>query len=843
MNEGASAPSLRTDAKSLWGYRGAAGSYDEALDGEGRVRPAWKKFVAAADAMTRVDFARRWEQAQRLVQQNSLAFPDPRDPAARLHPWELDAFPLLIEPDEWRAVATGLQQRAALLDLILQDLYGPQNLVRRGLVPAEALYRHPGFLLPYCRGEAPAQRMLHFYAADLVRMPDGAWRVLGDRTESPSGSGFALQNRIALSRILPDVYRECAVERHAPYFLAVQEQLARCAHRTDRSPRIVYLSQLAGSINYSEDAFLARYLGYTLAEAGDLAVRHNEVYIKTLAGLSQVDVLLRRPNSEHCDPLELSDLSSIGVAGLLQSVRSGNVTVANALGSGLAESPMFLAFLPKLANELMGAPLALPEVTTWWCGDEASRKYVVEHLDQLSIKPAHRRRGRRDSLARQISNMRREDLAALIAADPAAYVAQEHVVRSSAPVWSEGHVRSSYIALRAFVVASGDGYVVMPGGLARVSDSLAPLELSLLDGERSKDVWALASGPVPTVTLLGPADRPLEIRRGGVDLPSRAAENFFWMGRQAVRAEALAKLVRAVALRLTSEQDAGRLLELPLLIRVLAELGQIEAGYVVDDLRVRMPAVEHALPLAAFDAQAGSLRTAVSQLAYLAATVRDLLSLDSWRIIRLMDEGFRPAPNAEPLLDLSDKLESLLIHLAALTGQVAEGMTRTNAWRFLDFGRRLERALQTIQLIGAVLTSGGAVDAAALEALLEILDSNMTYRSRYFSQFQLGAVLDLLVFDRTNPRSVAYQISKCANHAASLPRPSADTGPSPEQILSDALLKLFRRSDCLELAREFEAGNEEPLHGLLAAAAASLPKLSESLANRYFYHSGPVRRL
>ena len=354
---------------------------------------------------------------------------------------------------------------------------------------------------------------------------------MADRTEAPSGSGFALENRIAMSRMMPDVIHHCRVERLAPYFKAVQRHLASLAPQQDTEPRIVILSRAAGNANYFEDAFLARYLGYTLAEAGDLDVRDNQVFIKTLGGLSRVDVLWRRPNSEHCDPLELSGVSPSGVAGLMQAVRSGGVAVANNLGSGLVESPMFMAFMPQVCQALLGEPLKMPGVATFWCGDDKSRRHVLANLDKLVIKPAYRRRGFTRSESQSFAQLSRREIAQQIEKDPNNFVAQEVVIRSTAPVWSEITSERAYVALRTFAVADNGTYQIMPGGLTRLSATLAPCELSLLDGEGSKDTWVLADGPVAKVTLLQTADEPVEIRRGGVDLSSRAAEHFFWLGR------------------------------------------------------------------------------------------------------------------------------------------------------------------------------------------------------------------------------------------------------------------------------------------------------------------------
>lgn len=830
---------------SLFGdFAGTSASFDEVFSAPGELRPAWRRFAEASAHLASDEFGRRWAQAQRLLQQNSLAYPDPHDPRARRHPWELDAFPLTILADEWAEVSAGLVQRATLLDLILRDLFGPQKLLRDGHLPPEVAYRHPGFLLPYHSTPTAGGRLLHLYAADLARSPDGRWWVMDDRTEAPSGAGFALENRIALSRMLPDVIHQCRVERLAGYFVALKQQLAQLSPQQDEPSRTVLVSQAAGSANYFEDAFLARYLGYTLAEAGDLDVRDNKVYLKTLAGLARVDVLWRRPNSNHCDPLELSNTSPIGVAGLLQAVRSGNVAVVNGFGSGLVESPVFMAFLPTMSIALLGEPLAMPGVATWWCGDAEAWRYVRSRIDELEIKPAFRRRGFGEAETLRIANMSRRERLALVASDPARYIAREAVSRSTAPVWNElGHERA-YVALRTFAVSDGDTYHVMPGGLARLSTTIEPLELTLLAGEGSKDTWVLADGPVAAVTLLDTTDEPVPLRRGGVELPSRAAEHFYWLGRHTSRADALAKLVRATASRLSREEQAADLPELPLLLRVLASLGQIEPGVVVEEIRAQMPAVEKLLSAAVFDnEEVGALRAIVSRIGVLAASVRDLLSIDNWRNLRQMDVEFWPSTGSDGLLDVLEKVDALIVQLAAFGGNVAEGMTRTHAWRFLDFGRRLEHALQTVTLIRNTVGEGAAGDHATLEALLEICDALMTYRSRYASRMQLAPVLDLLVTDETNPRSVLFHMIQCSGHVEQLPHEDSELDRRAEHALINSMLTVLRQTDSHRIAKACNEGNQQQLDRLLGTIEDTLPKLSDAISHRYFFHSGPTVQL
>jgi uncharacterized circularly permuted ATP-grasp superfamily protein/uncharacterized alpha-E superfamily protein len=808
------------------------------------MRPHWQRFAGAAAHLSGEEFGRRWLQAQRLLRQNSLAYPDPNDPHARRHPWALDAYPLVITSTEWRKVSAALVQRAHLLDLVLRDLYGPQTLLQEGVIPPEVVFRHPGFLLPYRHRQTEPQRQLHLYAADLARSPDGRWWVMNDRTESPSGAGFALENRIALSRMLPDVIHQCRVERYAPFFIALQRQLASLSPQQCEQPRVVLLSRAAGSANYFEDAFLARYLGYTLAEASDLDVRDNRVHLRTLAGLTRVDVLWRRPNSDECDPLELSSSSSVGVAGLLQATRRGNVAIANPLGSGLVESPVFMAFMPQLCQKLLGEPLKMPGVATWWCGDQKMHPYILEHLDQLVIEPAYRRRGFGYAEFQHLADLGSRQLAELIEADPGSYVAREAVQRSTAPVWSDPRSERAYVALRAFAVADGDCYLTMPGGLTRLSAELKSLELSLLDGEGSKDTWVLADGPVAPVTLLQTSDEAVELRRGGVDLPSRAAEHFFWLGRLSTRAEALGKLLRAVASRLTSEETAHNIPELHTLLRVLAYQGQIEPGLVVEEIRTQMPAIEQLLAASVFESDdPGSLRMIVSRIAMLASTVRDLMSLDNWRIIRQMDDNFWRSPDSEGLLDVLEKIDALLVQLAAFGGHVAGSMTRTHAWRFLDLGRCLEHALQTSILVHNTLGTSGAADEEVLRALLEISDAVMTYRSRYFSRMSLAPVLDLLLTDETNPRSALFQVIQCAKHVEQLPGERDGPESHPDHVLATSLLNVLRSADMQQISRTYAAGDSAALHRLLGAIEETLPKLSDAIAHQYFFHSGPTVQL
>ncbi len=826
-------------------YQPPAQAYDEVYGAPGQPRGNWVRFLADLNRLGADELARRWEQARQLVYENGIAYSAYGDPNATLRPWELDAIPLLIGESEWQVVAKGLTQRAKLLEMVLADLYGPQRLLQEGLLPADVFYRHPGFH-PAIHGHKPlGGRFLITYAADLARGNDGQWRVLADRSEAPSGSGFALENRVVTSRMLPAIFRQSNVRRLAPYFMALQRTLHQLAPRHRENPRVVIMSQGAESSNYFEDAYLARYLGYTLVEGDDLTVRNGEVMLKTLGGLLPTDVILRRPNSEACDPLELDGHAELGTAGLLQSARDGQVAIANGLGSGLVESPVFMAFLPQICQSLLGEPLQLPEVQTWWCGDPQSLDYVLNNFDNLVIQRAYRQRGQSYGFTKQLHAMSREEQIQRILEEPTGFVAQEKMVRSAVPLYRDGKLKPSFVSLRTFLVADGDSFVVMDGALARTSSVSESLEASLLMGEGSKDTWILSNQPVEPVSLLPPRGEALRLVRSRADLPSRVADNLYWLGRHIERVDSAARLLRTVTLRLSSETEAARLPDLPFLLRCLAEQGQIEPGFALEGMRDQLPAIEQILPQLAFDfQQPGSLRSLVNQTYLTASRVRDRISMDSWRIVAAIDNDFKlHADESSDFSNLLHHTNQLILDLAAFGGTVTESMTRTQAYRFLELGRRLERALQILLLISNCVIDVPRVPSELLESILEIADSRMTYRSRYLANLQLAPVLDLIMTDETNPRSLAYQLIALQDHVAGLPRVQHAPGYSAEQRVAMTMVHTIRMMDIEAICEMYLLGDQGPLRNLVTDWSKQLPQLSNLVTLRYLAHAGPSQQL
>ena len=830
-------------------YLPSGKGYDENVDQSGKPRPQWRDLDQLLGEVGTDGMDRRRKQIRRMIHQNGIAFSSYGDATDRQRHLQLDPIPQIISGDEWNRIDLALKQRATLLNMILADLYGPGRLIADRVLPAKVLYDHPHHQVPYHGLPLPGDRHLHFYGAELFRSPSGEWWVVADRTDSPGGCGFALENRLAISRAFSAEYRKCNVRRLAPYFLAVRDHLVSLSKRNRDNPQIAILSAGIGSASYFEDSFLARYLGFTLVEAHDLVVRSGLLMLKTLEGLTQIDVLMRRKQGNHIDPLELGG-GAPGVASILQVVRDKNVVIVSAPGSGLVESPVFMAFMPRICQALMGTDLLMPGVATYWGGEAESLELILDTIDDLALIPAFRQRtvvGMPVSQRKLIDPqaMTRDERIELVRNDASGWVGQERIVRSSTAVWKNGALTSGYLSMRSFLVAKDDTWCSLPGGLSRVSDTPSELISNPFQKGGTKDVWVVAKEPVEQVSLLKGVPGPLSAQQGGGFLSSRVAENLCWLGRYMERADSTARMLRAVVIRLTGEVSPAELIELPALIRALAMEGRIDAGFAIKEISQQLPELDRGLVISSLDhTDPNSLRSLVDRISSLAAQVRERLSADSWRIVQEISADFR---NVEPeQYDLTDLLEltsDLVLDLASFSGLISESMTRTHGFRFLNIGRRLERSLQMIALVKDCLLQKDVPESELLEAVLEIADSIMTYRSRYHANPQLPAVIDLLLSDETNPRSLAFQLVALNMNLESLPGNQDRTDFPVERRLAMDSLHSLRMADTRKLGASHVQGEISPLVELLDKIKTLLPQISSEVSNRFLVHSGPVNQM
>jgi len=809
-----------------WQYQPRAGFHDEMIDATGKIRPHWQDLANALNRIGPAGLADRWHEGRRLIHDNGVTYNVYGDSQSTERPWPLDPIPFILEPGEWESIEAAIVQRAQLLNQILRDVYGPQNLMREGKLPSELIFEHPGFLRPCRDMSLPGNTWLHSYSADIARAPGGSWWVLADRTQAPSGAGYALENRLVSLRVLPDVFRAGNVQRLAPFFQKYRDLLRSLAPKRE-NPRVVVLTPGPYNETWFEHAFLARYLGYTLVEGGDLTVRNNYVYLKTLGGLLPVDVIVRRQDDAYCDPLELRGDSMLGVAGLTSAVWAGNVAVANALGSGILESAALAAFLPALSKHVLGEDLKMPNIATWWCGEEGPCDWVVGHLDKLVIKPASSAVDFEPIFGAKLTSAERTALVEKIKANPNAYAAQEQVSLSTVPVAHNGVLDARHIVLRVFAVASGDGYVVMPGGLTRVTSSLDSLVVSMQHGGGSKDTWVVADAPAPSFSLLRRARGPLPVSRATFDLPSRVADNLYWLGRYLERFETAVRTVRAVLPRLFVESDPSVTAAIYVGTHFL-----MGGGWLKDEFGDNGEISLETMLLAVItDAKSESnLRAGSREILRVSRLLRDRISTDTWRVLNQIHTQFNETAPPEPLRvsRAQDLLDQTVLSLAALNGLAVENMTRGHGWRFLDMGRRLERAMQTVQLIRHGLGFDGPATDPELGMVLEICDGTLTYRSRYLNSMQFDLVLDLLLLDEGNPRAVAYQLSKLRKHVDRLPESHPNNGTPREARLALSLLSSVQLAEAQELV------NLQDLDRFTGRLLQDLTLLSDTLTRVYF---------
>jgi len=827
-------------------YRPVPGTYDEMKSADGQVRPHWQKLVDALRSLSRTEMDARWKRVERILYENGLTHNIYGQGDATERPWRLDALPLLISAEDWRRLEKGLVQRARLLDAVLADCYGEQHLMLEGHLPAPLVLGNPQFLRP-CHGvPVSSGRRLHYYAADVGRAPDGSWWVFKDRCESPVGGGYALENRIALRNCLPDEFVANRVQQLAGFFQSVHDGHVALTGRDD--PRIIVLTAGPTTSGYFAHSYLARYQGYVLAEGPDLTVRDNRVYLKTLEGLRPVDVIIRRVEAASCDPLELRSDSPHGVPGLVEAVRAGTVSVVNALGSGLADTEGLMPFLPGLCRTLLQEELQLPSLATWWCGQDEAREYVLRNLEWLETRDVYYRGASEPGTqnpdgpeAWQVGGP-----AERIAERGFAYLAREPMRLSTVPVIGPQGLRPVPFALRVFVAASADGYAVMPGGLARLCPPHAGQAFDFGRFGDGKDTWILSDtssrASRPRRTRTG----AVELRRTGRELPSRTADNLFWLGRNVERAEAIMRQVRASVLRLIDDDRPSEdLLAIDRVLRpTFAKAGIAPPDDAEQKAGVRA-GLERELGELVFDAERDyGLRRTLRDLGRTASLSRERLSGDSWRILHgLQPDDFarRPGlavpPRRSQVAGVLGQLDQGIQRLAAFSGMGTENMTRSFGWRFLDMGRRVERSTQTSSLLGCLLTAEDPEDDGSLFLVLDIADSFMTYRSRYLLTPQLAPVLDLLLLDETNPRSVAYQLEALAAHLERLPHSAAEPAGSNAQRIVHGLLAELRLADIDGLSRKSRLGDRPGLKGLLGGVAEDLARLTPDIARTYFSHA------
>ena len=773
---------------------------DEMIDAHGAIRPGWAELLGGFDELGPDGLSARFDRADQYLRDAGVFYRKYDGAAGKERAWPLAHVPLIIDEGDWARITKGLVQRAELLEKLLADIYGDNQLVQRGVLPPELIARNPEFLRPVVGIKPASGHWLHFCAFELGRGPDGGWWVLGDRTQAPSGAGFALENRVATTRALSDIYAKMNVHRLAGFFRDFRDALNGDARRNDG--RVGILTPGQHNETYFEHAYIARYLGFMLLEGEDLVVEDGEVMVRTVSGLKPVNVLWRRMDASFIDPLELRFDSRIGTPGMVEALRQGSISMVNAIGSGILETRALSAFMPRLSEALLGMPLSLPTIATWWCGQERERQHVIDNFDRMMVGPAFStilpiEDREHTMLGSTLEAGPREALKRRLAEDGGHFVGQEPVTLSTAPVYVDGKLEPRPITLRVYAARTAKGWTIMPGGFARVGSTADTAAIALQRGGQAADVWVVSSKPVEQVTLLPKQGEKL-VRNGAGALPSRAADNLIWLGRYAERCEATVRILRAYNARLAEMSNP----DLPIL----------------KDTRTYLETID----IDASEAIPRGLLAAMDSAVHSAGQIRDRFSPDGWLALADLRKTTRNLAARVQLGDDATRAMTVLLRkLAGFSGLVHENMYRFAGWRFLETGRRLERGIQ-IAGITRWLTREDAPDGA-LDMLLEIGDSVMTHRRRYNVAAGANSYIDLLVLDPLNPRSVLFQVAELREQIEKLP------GGIDEGHLSAAA------KAALELHTELRVAEPEDMTpDRLAELGAEIGRLAGLIADSYF---------
>ncbi len=822
-----------------WHYARAEGYWDEALLPSGFPRRHWRRLFVEVGRIGFRQLSRRWQSGQQLIHSQGITYNVPNRPEGYEHSWQMDPIPLVIDQNEWPYIERAVAQRATLLNAILADLYGPQRLLRERKLPPALVFANPHFLRP-CFGITPNSGVhLSSYAADIARSPDGSWWVVADRTQAPSGMGYTLQNRLVSARTLPGVFNQCRVRQLAGFFERKRQTLLAMASSLRNNPAVVLLTPGPHNETYFEHSFLAGLWGFPLVEGEDLTVLDRRVYLKTLGGLKPVDLILRRMDDSFCDPLELKGDSLLGVPGLVDAVRSGSVIIDNALGSGLVETAAHMAFLPSLCKQLLDENLIMPSVATWWCGQEEPRRYVLEHLKELVVKSTFPRAGRHPEFPESLSESELKNLFSRIEANPEEFVAQERVALSTVPVRTDVGFSPRHAMLRVYATWNGSSYSVMPGGLTRVSTQDSSFVVSMQLGGESKDTWVLGSES-ETGASRRQLSVPIEANRSNRNLPSRVADNLLWLGRYAERVECRVRFVRTLLPALSGEEDYGRSVSLETAARLLTELGFLPMKTNEESLGELHWQVQRLLTEMIYDvSQTSSLRWNLKEMRRTAWHLKERLSLDTWRVLQQLESQFNafvPSGADHRYLAGMDLLDGVIVTLSAFSGLLMENTTRGFGWRFLEIGRRIERALQLAELIGGGLSAASTDVEPYLQILLQIADSSITYRSRYPTVMQTDLVLEVLLTDESNPRAVAFQLAKLQYQIIKLHELLEGNRDSGELEFADSALALIRGVRLADISQRDSSGRYAAVDELFGNLKVALYEISDALTSNYLSH-------
>ncbi len=828
---------------------------DEMFTPQNGVKPYWNKLLTEFDKLGYDGLMARQRDMDWLLSENGVTYNVYNDPQGLHRPWNLHVVPFLLRQAEWQTVENGLKQRAQLLNLVLKDIYGEGNLIKNGIVPHEVIHGHRGFLRQCSGIEYSTEKFLSIYAADLSRGTDGRLWVVNDRAEAPSGMGYALENRSTTSRILPEMYAKMNVKRLSGFFKDFNQMLVDASPVKKDNPNIAILTPGSHNETYFEHAYLSSFLGYPLVQGNDLVVRDGFVWMKSLQGLKQIDVILRRVDDAFTDPLELREDSQLGVAGLLDVVRRKNVSIINPVGSGVIENPGLIPFMPAIAKYLLNEDLILPQIASWWCGQERERKFVLNNLSQLVIKRIDRTNRESIHFAEFMTTQQLNDLKKEIELTPYRFVAQEKISFSTAPNLVDGTIESRNLVTRTFCIASNKDYSVMPGGLVRVAPDRETIRVSNQRGGTSKDFWVLEDSPVKEDLSRHWQKRSSLAASGLNDLPSLTAENLYWAGRYVGRTLVNARFLRMVMRQMALVQNKNEKpdsVKLQVLFKAVTHLTGTYPGFAEKSSKGKMAMedpMQEMLSVILDKDRPGSLAHNLAMFGNSYYSIRNLWSSDMWRVFENIQKIWQSFEESQDrsINKILKVLNQLITRLIAFMGLIEESILVQQGLLLYFIGLQLEQSMLTITKCRSLLTIKyeDQVEYDLLEYLLTSHESLNIYRYSYRSHIQLEHLLDLVVLDLEYPRSLTFMLNRIQKDIARLPHSRKDNNLSNYQkYIFDAFskLRLAESSNLVKTKSETDFFRKD-LDELLETLSELLYKTSQSISSTYFNHTDKQNQL
>lgn len=819
---------------------------DEALLDNGMFTPSWRYLMDAVADIGSDELQAREQKALRILRDDGANYNHySRSQANKNQLWSLDLLPHLLESDDWHTIETGLQERAELFNHIFSDLYGRRELISRGIIPPQLVFGCNGFMRENDGVRLPGEHQIIVHAVDMLRRENGKMCVLTDRTQAPSGFGYALENRRVMSRVLPSLFRDSRTHRLAGFFQQLRRKLINLAPEVSL-PRIVILTPGMLNETYFEHAFLANYLGFSLVEGKDLVVLDGFVWLRSVEGLSKVDVIVRRVDDVYCDPVELKPDSQLGVPGLLQVAREGNVAVVNPFGAGVIENPALLAYLPKISEHFLGHKPKLDSVSTWWCGDRDSHHHVLQELDRFVVKPVNKTFGEHSVVVSELSDEDRSVLINKINSEPQSYVAQEKIIPTQVPTLINKKLVKRSVVLRSFAIANeGMSYQVMPGGMSRVNLNEETSMVSSRYGTISKDTWVLSSELERQYTSSLSSDSNVGYTQGAL-LSSGVIENLFWMGRYSERAEHNLRLLRTVFIQLNEMDDIPDRSRTTLL-QAVTKSTYTYPGFLNDKQLLGNPDIE-LVKVISKQEHKGTIAHALQSLVICTNQLKGSLPADSFRVINDIDDQFdllKQTLEGGRLTAPEEMLDPVISGLLALSGIRHENMPRDYGWNFVELGCRIERALQTITLLRSLLFTklSDYDEICILESICLSTGSLNSYHRRYGATLKLESVLEVILIDSSCPRSLAFQVDRILEAILRLPGGTENSpGTELEHIQEAQNMIASSNSSKLSLATE-SAWVRQDLEQCCARLHYLMSESSKLLTKKYFYSDKQVQQL